>query len=140
MAIDMGHTAMGGPAHKIKAYGAQFWSACTARQSEDILAMKEGLFGYDRYCITCKYLPYNQIDLGLNRLVTLPPNYIRRVGTPLECITYSIQSTKDTGHRVLRRSDGLNLSKSLVSAPVSPSGSYYVYLHQFIYYRGHTPR
>ena len=56
----------GGPAHKIKAYGARLWSACTARQSEDILVMKEDLFGYDRYRIPCKYLPYNQIDLGLN--------------------------------------------------------------------------
>ena len=63
----------GGPTHKIKAYDAQFWSACTARQSEDILAMKEDLFGYDSFRIPRKYLPYNQIDPGLNRLVTLPP-------------------------------------------------------------------
>ena len=74
MAMDMGCTARGGPAHKIKAYGVQFWLACTARQSEDILEMKEDLFGYDRYHIPCKYLPYNRIDLGLNRLVTLPPS------------------------------------------------------------------
>ena len=44
MAMDMGCTARGGPAHKIKAYGVQFWLACTARQSEDILVMKEDLF------------------------------------------------------------------------------------------------
>ena len=49
MAMDMGHTARGGPAHKIKAYGSRLWSACTARELEDILAMKEDLFGYDRY-------------------------------------------------------------------------------------------
>ena len=82
--------ARGGLAHKIKAYGAQFWSACTVRQSEDILAMKEDLFRYDRYRIPCKYLPYNRIDLGLDRLVTLPLDYIRWVGTPLEFISYSI--------------------------------------------------
>ena len=82
MVMDMGCTAKGGPSHKIKAYGARLWSACTARQSKDILAMKEDLFEYDRYHIPYKYLPYNQIDLGLNRLVTLPPDYIRRVGTP----------------------------------------------------------
>ena len=69
----MGRTARGGLAHKIKAYGAQFWSVCTARQSEDILAVKEDLFGYARYRIPCKYLPYSRIDLGLNRLVTLSP-------------------------------------------------------------------
>ena len=136
--MDMGRTTRGGPAHKIKAYGARLWSACTARQSEDILTMKKDLFGYDRYRIPCKYLPYSRIDLGLNQLATLPPNYIRQVGTPLEFISYTIQYTKDTLRRVLRRSDGLNLSKSLVSTLVSPSGSYYAYLHRFIYYRGHT--
>ena len=108
----MGRTARGGPT-----YGAQFWSACTTRQSEDILAMKEDLFGYDRYCIPYKYLPCHRIDLGLNQLVTLPPDYIRRVGTPIKFISYSIQSTKDTGHRVLCRSDSLNLSKSLSLRP-----------------------
>ena len=126
----MGHTARGGPTHKIKAYSAQFWLACTVRQSEDILAMKEDLFEYDRYCIPCKYLAYNQRDLGLDRLVTLPPYYIRRVGTPLEFISYSIQSNKDTGRRVLHRSDGPNLSKSLSLRLVSPSGSYYAHLHR----------
>ena len=94
--MDMGRTARGGLAHKIKAYSARLWSACTARQSEDILVMKEDLFGYDRYRIPYKYLPYNQIDLGLNRLVTYPLDYIRRVGTPLEFISYSMQSNKDT--------------------------------------------
>ena len=113
----MGHTTRGGPAHKIKAYGARLWSACTARQSEDILAMKEDLFGYDRYRIPCKYLPYSRIDLYLTDLKPCPPDYIRRVGTPLECISYSIQSTKDTGRRVLCRSDSLNLSKSLSLRP-----------------------
>ena len=44
MAMNMGRTARGGPAHKIKAYGARLWSACTARQLEDILVMKEDLF------------------------------------------------------------------------------------------------
>ena len=72
MAMDMGRTTRGGPAHKIKAYGARLWSVCTTRQSEDILAMKEDLFGYDRYHIPCKYLPYSRIDLDLNRPVTLP--------------------------------------------------------------------
>ena len=140
MAMDMGRTARGGPAHKIKAYGAQFWSACTARQSEDILTIKEDLFGYDRYRIPCKYLPYNRIDLDLNRLVTLPPNLYKAGRDPLECISYSIQSTKDIGCRVLCRSDGLNLSKSLVSALVSPSSSYYAHLHRFIYYCWHISR
>ena len=100
MAMDMGRTARGGPAHKIKAYGAQFLSACSARQLEDILVMKEDLFGYDRYRIPCKYLPYNRIDLGLNRLVTLPPDYIRRVGTPLELshIQYNQPKTQDVGY------------------------------------------
>ena len=115
--MDMDHTARGGPAHKIKAYGAQFWSACTARQSEDILAMKEDPFGYDRYRIPCKYLPYNQIDLGLDRLVTLPPRLHKAGRDPLEFISYSIQSTEDTGCRVLRRSDSPNLSKSLSLRP-----------------------
>ena len=64
--MDMGRTARGGLAHKIKAYGAWLWLACTARQSEDILVMKEDLFGYDRYRILCKYLPYSRIDLDLN--------------------------------------------------------------------------
>ena len=59
MAMNMDHTAREGPGHKIKDYGVQLWSVCTARQSEDILAMKEDLFGYDRYRIPCKYLPYN---------------------------------------------------------------------------------
>ena len=100
--MDMGRTARGGPAHKIKAYGAQFWSAFTARQSEDILAMKEDLFGYDRYRIPCKYLLYNQIDLGLNRLVTLPLDYIRRVGTPSNAshIQYNPPNTHDVGYYV----------------------------------------
>ena len=64
--MDMDRTTKGDLAHKIKAYGAWLWSACTAKQSEDILAMKEDLFGYDRYRIPCKYLPYNRKDLGLN--------------------------------------------------------------------------
>ena len=109
----MGRTARGGLAHKIKTYGAQFWSTCTARQSEDILTIKEDIFGYDRYRIPCKYLPYNRIDLDLNRPVTLPSRLYKAGRDPLECIWYSIQSTEDTGRRVLRRSDGLNLSKSL---------------------------
>ena len=100
--MDMGRTARGGPAHKIKAYGAKFWSACTVRQSKDILTINEDLFKYDRYRIPCKYLPYNRIDLGLDRLVTLPLDYIRWVGTPLEWISYSIQPNKDTWRRVLR--------------------------------------
>ena len=91
MAMDVGRTARGDLAHKIKAYDAQFWLACTARQSEDILAMKEDLFGYDRYRIPCKYLPYNQIDLGLNQLVTLPPDYIRRVGMKGPCLFLLIE-------------------------------------------------
>ena len=70
--MDMGHTTRGGLAHKIKAYGAQLWSACTVRQLDDILAMKKDLFGYDRYRIPYKYLLYNRIDLDLNRLVILP--------------------------------------------------------------------
>ena len=138
--MDMGRTTRGGPAHKIKAYGARLWSACTARQSEYILAMKKDMFGYDRYRIPCKYLSYSQIDLDLNRLVTLPPRLYKAGRDPLEFISYTIQSNKVIEHRVLRRSDGMNLSKSLVSALVSPSGSYYAHLHQFIYYHGHTPR
>ena len=59
MAMNMGRTAREGLAHKIKAYGAQLWLACTAMQSEDILAMMEDMFGYDRYRIPCKYLPYS---------------------------------------------------------------------------------
>ena len=94
--MDMGRTTRGGPSHKIKAYGAQFWSTCTARQSEDILVMKEDLFGYDRYRIPCKYLPYSQIDLGLNRLVTLPPRLYKAGRDPLQFISYTIQYTKDT--------------------------------------------
>ena len=115
--MDMGHTTRGGLAHKIKAYGARLWSACTARQSEDMLTIKENLFVYDRYRIPCKYLPYNQIDLGLNQLVTLPPRLYKAGRDPLKFISYSIQSTKDTGRRVLHRSDGLNLSKSLSLRP-----------------------
>ena len=128
--MDIGRTAGGGPAHKIKANGAQFWSACTARQSEGILAMKEDIFGYDIYRIFCKYLLYNRIDLGLDRLVTLPPDYIRWVGTPIEFMSYTIQSNKDTGRRVLRRSDSPNMSKSLSLRLVSLSGSYYAHLHR----------
>ena len=140
MAMGMGRTTKGGLAHKIKAYDAWLWSACTARQLEDILAMKEDLFEYDRYRIPCKYLPHSQIDLDLNRPVILPSRLYKVGRDPLECISYSIQFTEDTGHSVLRRSDGLNLSKSLVSAPMSPSGSYYAHLHRFIYYHGHIPR
>ena len=140
MVMDMDHTTKGGLAHKIKAYGARLWSTCIARQSEEILAMKEDRFGYDRYCIPCKYLTYNRIDLCLNRLVTLPPRLYKAGREPLKIISYSMQSTKDIGRRVLRRSDGLNLSKSLISALVLPSSSYYTYLHRFIYYHGHTPR
>ena len=128
--MDMDRTTKGGPAHKIKAYGAQLWSACTIRQSEDILATKEDLFGYDRYRIPCKYLSYSQIDLGLNQLVTLPPGLYKAGRDPLEFISYSIQSNKDTGRRVLRRSDGPNLSKLLSLRLVSPSGSYYAHLHR----------
>ena len=100
--MDMGRTARGGPSHKIKAYGAQFWSTCTARQSEDILVMKEDLFGYDRYRIPCKYLPYNRIDLGLNRLITLSLDYIRWVGTPSNSshIQYNPPTTHDVGYYV----------------------------------------
>ena len=101
MAMDMGCTTRGGPAHKIKAYGARLWSACTARQSEDILAMKKDLFEYDRYRIPYKYLPYSRIDLDLNRPVTLPSRLYKVGRDPLEFISYSIQSTKDTGRRVL---------------------------------------
>ena len=72
MTMDMGRTTKGDLANKIKAYGARLWLVCTARESKDILAMKEDLFGYDRYHIPCKYLPYSRIDLGLNRPVTLP--------------------------------------------------------------------
>ena len=82
MVMDMGRTARGGLAHKIKAYGAQFWSACTTRQLEDILMMKE--------------------DVGLNRLVTLPPDYIRRVGTLSNSshIQYNPTKTHDLGYYV----------------------------------------
>ena len=128
--MNMGRTARGGPAHKIKAYGAWLWSACTARQSEDILRMKKDLFGYDRYRIPCKYLPYNRIDLGLNRLATIPPRLYKVGRAPLKFISNSIQSTKDIGCRVLRRSDGPNLSKSLSLRLVSPSSSYYAHLHR----------
>jgi len=98
----MGRTARRGPAHKIKAYNARLWSACTARQSEDISTTKEDLFGYDRYRIPYKYLPYNQIDLALNRLVTLPPDYIRRAGTPSNSshIQYNQPKTQDVGYYV----------------------------------------
>ena len=92
--------------------------------------MKEDLFGYDRYRIPCKYLSYNRIDLDLNRLITLPSRLYKTGKDPLEFISYSIQSNKDIGHRVLRRSDGPNLSKSLSLRLVSLSGSYYAYLHQ----------
>jgi len=98
--------------------------------------MKEDLFGYDRYRIPCKYLPYSRIDLDLNRPVTLPYRLYKAGRDPLECISYSIQSTEHTWRRVLRRSDGLNLSKSLVSMLVLPSDSYFAHLHRFIYYRG----
>ena len=67
-ATDMGRTTREGSAHKIKAYGARLWSACTARQLEDMLAMKEDLFKYDRYRIPCKYLSYSRIDLDLTNL------------------------------------------------------------------------
>ena len=96
MAMDVGCTTRRGPAHKIKAYGARLWSACTARQSEDILAMKEDLFGYDRYRIPYKYLPYNRIYLDLNRLVILLSRLYKAGRDPHEFISYSIQSNKDT--------------------------------------------
>ena len=80
---------------------------------KDILAMKEDLFGYARYHIPCKYLLYNRIDLGLNRLITLPPRLYKVGRYPLEFISYTIQYTKDIGCRVLHRSDDLNQSKPL---------------------------
>ena len=81
--MDIGRIARGGSAHKIKAYDARLWSACTVRQLEDILAMKEDLFEYDRYRIPCKYLSYSRIDLGLNRLVTLPPRLYKAGRDPI---------------------------------------------------------
>ena len=84
MIMDMGRTTRGGPAYKIKAYDARHWSACTARQSEDILAMKEDLFRYDRYHIPCKYLPYSRIDLDLNRPITLPSKLYKAGRDPLD--------------------------------------------------------
>ena len=67
-----------------------------------MLAMKEDLFGYDKYRISCKYLPYNRIDLDLDRLVTLPLDYIRRVGTPSNSshIQYNPTKTHDVGYYV----------------------------------------
>jgi len=56
--------------------------------------VKENIFGYDRYRIPCKYLPYNWIDLGLNRLVTLPPRLYKAGRDPLESNTQSIQNNK----------------------------------------------
>ena len=79
--------------------------------------IKEDLFGYDRYRIPCKYLTYSRIDLDLKRPVTLPSRLYKAGRDPLEGISYSIQSTKDTGHRVLRRSDSLNMSKSMSLCP-----------------------
>ena len=96
MALDMGCTTRRGLAHKIKDYSARLWSACTARQSKDLLAMKEDLFRYDRYCIPFKYLLYSRIDLDLNRPITLPSKLYKAGRDPLECISYSIQSTEDT--------------------------------------------
>ena len=103
MAMDMGHTTKGGLAHKIKAYGAQFWSVCTARQSEDILAVKEDLFGYARYRIRCKYLPYSRIDLDLNRPITLPSRlYMAGRDPPRRHLIFNIvhQKTKDVGYYI----------------------------------------
>ena len=59
-----------------------------------------------------------QLSPRSNRLVTLPPGYIRRVGDPLKTHVISYDSQyKPTDHksRVLRRVDGPNLSKSCVS-------------------------
>ena len=103
MARDMGYTTKGGPAHKIMAYGAQLWSACTARQSEDILEMKEDLFGYDRYRIPCKYLPYRRIDLDLNRPITLPSRLYKAGRDPpsnASHIQYNPPKTQDVGYYV----------------------------------------
>ena len=101
--MDMGRTTRGGPAHKIKAYGARLSSVCTARQSEDILAMKEDLFGYDRYCILCKYLPYSRIDLDLNRPVTLPSRLYKAGRDPpsnASHIQYNPPKAHDVGYYV----------------------------------------
>jgi hypothetical protein len=64
----LGHTARVGPAHKIEAYGAWHWSACNARQQEEILVMKEDLIRYARYCIPYKYLSCNRLDIDLTDL------------------------------------------------------------------------
>ena len=94
---DMDRTIRGGPAHKIK--------TCMA------------LLGVHRKTLYSTKLA--------TFLVTLPPlEYIRRGRGPSRSIYYiSIQYTKDTGRRVLRRSDSPNLSKSLSLCLVSPSGS-----------------
>ena len=100
---DMGRTIRGGLAHKIK--------ACTAL----VDVHRKILYStkYDTFLITLSH-----------------PEYIRRGRGPLANRLHqatwssrSIQYTKDTGRRVLRRSDGPNLSKSLSLCRVSPSGS-----------------
>jgi hypothetical protein len=96
------------------------------------LTTKENLFGL------CN--PYHVNWSGrFNRPVTLPPCYIRWVGTPSISSHLIIQSNKDTRCRVLRQVDGLNLPKSLSLRSLSPSSSYHAHLYRFIYYRGHTP-
>ena len=101
---DMGCTIRGGPAHKIKAF-----TALLSVHRKLLYSTK-----YDTFLVT---LP--------------PPEYIRRGRGLLadkihrRSIYYrSIQYTKDIGRRVLRRSDGPNLSKSLSLRLVSPSGSW----------------
>jgi len=68
MAVDMGRTTRIGPAHKEKACDARHRSACITQFQERILKIEKDLFGYDRYRIPCKYLPYNRIDLDLTDL------------------------------------------------------------------------
>ena len=68
-------------------------------------------------------LSYNRIDLGLNRLVTLPLRLYKAGRDPLEFISYSIQSNKT--HDQMAQTC-LNRSLHLVS----PSISYCTHLHR----------
>ena len=112
----MGRAARGGPAHKTALRPRRTRHDTGRRASQDCMKISGDLgdlLGYTKSRNSCNFLSCKTDQDRNNRSVTLPPGYIRWVGTPLKIISYTIQYTKDIGCSVLRRSDGPNLSKSL---------------------------